>query len=180
MIRRAVIPGLATLFLLVACGGGGTSPPPMHPDQAESDASAANDPPSHPGDAGAPTSAAEVDAGAAASSSPPPPPPPSDIIANKTDECTPVGIDLEKRARPKIKECYREGKKNEKDLKGTVKIAIDIDSKGKVRSIKVTENTLPEAMANCMLKAVKGTPFPEASKCPGHGITIPVTFPTPH
>lgn len=180
MIRRAVVSiPLAALLVLVACGGG-TAPPPMHPDQAEADA-AANEPQQNQGDAGSGsgTSAAEVDAAPTPTPSAAPPPP-SDIIANKTDECTPVGVDLEKRARPKIKECYREGKKNEKDLKGTVKIAIDIDSKGKVRSIKVTENTLPEAMANCMLKAVKGTPFPEASKCPGHGITIPVTFPTPH
>lgn len=179
MIRRAVVSiPLVTLLVLVACGGG-TPPPPMHPDQAEADA-AANEPQQNQGDGGSGggTSAAEVDA--APAPTPSAAPPPSDIIANKTDECTPVGVDLEKRARPKIKECYREGKKNEKDLKGTVKIAIDIDSKGKVRSIKVTENTLPEAMANCMLKAVKGTPFPEASKCPGHGITIPVTFPTPH
>jgi hypothetical protein len=30
-----------------------------------------------------------------------------------------------------------------------------------------------------MLAAVKKEPFPEASKCPGKAITIPVTFPTP-
>ena len=177
--RAATFTSLVTLFALVACGGGGTTPPPMHPDQPESSPSAANDPPP---EAGAPASGhAESDAGTAPAATPgPATPPPNDIVANKTDECTPVGVDLEKRARPKIKECYREGKKGDKDLKGTVKIAIDIDTKGKVRSIKVTESTLPDAMANCMLKAVKGTPFPEATKCPGHGITIPVTFPTPH
>ena len=39
--------------------------------------------------------------------------------------------------------------------------------------------TLPDAVANCMLKVLKAAPFPEAKKCPDKNITIPMTFPTP-
>ena len=99
--------------------------------------------------------------------------------AEPEDECTPVGVDFEKRARPKLKECYREGKKKEPNLEGTVRITVAIDFKGKIKSTKITEKTLPEAVAQCMLKVVKATPFPEASKCPDRNITIPMTFPTP-
>lgn len=96
------------------------------------------------------------------------------------DECTPVGVDFEKRARPKLKDCYATGKKKDPNLQGTVKITVDVDTFGKVKTIKIVEKTLPEAVAQCMLKVVKTTPLPEASKCPGKSLTIPVTFPTPH
>lgn len=99
--------------------------------------------------------------------------------AEPADECTPVGVDYEKRARPKLKECYRKGKKKDKNLQGTVKISVDIDTLGKMKSPKIVENTLNDAVGKCMLKVVKSTPMPEAKKCPGKSITIPVTFPTP-
>ena len=44
------------------------------------------------------------------------------------DECTPVGVDFEKRARPKLKECYATGKKKDPNLEGTVKITVEIDT----------------------------------------------------
>jgi hypothetical protein len=94
------------------------------------------------------------------------------------DECTPVGVDFEKRARPKLKDCYATGKKKDANLQGTVKISVDIDIYGKVKTIKIVEKTLPEPVAQCMLKVIKGTALPEASKCPGKSLTIPVTFPT--
>jgi hypothetical protein len=30
-----------------------------------------------------------------------------------------------------------------------------------------------------MLKVVKTTPLPDAARCPGKSLTLPVTFPTP-
>ncbi len=167
----------AFLFLaLVACGGSATA----SKDPSAKSASAS--------DAGAPETFGEVnaadlaelqgarDAGAAppAAAAPQPaaPEPPA-------DECAPVGVDFEKRARPKIKECYREGKKKEPDLKGTIKIALEVDGLGKIRGPKIVETTLPKPVSACMLKAVKETPLPEAAKCPNKTVTIPVTFPTP-
>jgi hypothetical protein len=95
------------------------------------------------------------------------------------DECTPVGVDFEKRARPKLKDCYAEGKKKDPNLQGTVKLTVEIDTVGKVKAMKIVEKTLPDPVAQCMLKVLKATPLTEAAKCPGKSFTIPVTFPTP-
>lgn len=173
---RSLTVSSALFVLLVACGGGA---PPMQPDTA------------HDSGAGAPESFAEVnpadlaelDAGAAPAKSDTPPPASTGAISaspEPKDDCTPVGVDFEKRARPKMKECYANAKKKEPDLKGTVRITIDVDTLGKVKGYKIVEKTLPDAVAQCMLKVVKATPLPEASKCPGKSITIPITFPTPH
>ncbi len=162
---------VATLFLLaIGCGG---SNAPASPSSIEPSDSGA-EPDASPG----PGALAESDAGtkaaltpdSPASSAPPPEPP---------DECTPVGVDFEKRARPKLKDCYAAGKKKNPDLQGTVKIAVNINTLGKIKGIKIVEKTLPEPVAQCMLKVVKATPLPEASKCYGRTLTIPVTFPTP-
>lgn len=116
---------------------------------------------------------------------PPPPsasasaPPPPIVSSGGSDECTPVGVDFEKRARPKLKECYQTGKKKDPNLEGTVKIKITVDVKGKIKAVKVIEKTLPDPVADCMLKVVKATPFPEVDKCWDSTITIPITFPTP-
>lgn len=132
-----------------------------------------------------PADLAELDAGAAPAKSDTTAPPPAsggNISASPEpkDDCTPVGVDFEKRARPKMKECYAAAKKKEPNLQGTVRISVDIDISGKVKTIKIVEKTLPEAVAQCMLKVVKTTPLPEANKCPGKSLTIPMTFPTPH
>jgi len=95
------------------------------------------------------------------------------------DECTPLGVEWEKTARPKLKECYAQGKKKDPNLQGTVKITVDISITGKIKSTKIVEKTLPDPVADCMLKAVKATPIPEQDKCRGKSLTIPVTFPTP-
>jgi hypothetical protein len=116
------------------------------------------------------------DAGSSSTASKPPAtPPPVD-----TDECTPVGVDFEKRARPDLKACYAQGKKKDPNLEGTVRLTVSIDGKGAVKNIKIVEKTLPDPVAQCMLKVLKKTPFPEAKKCPDKNITIPMTFPTPH
>lgn len=103
-------------------------------------------------------------------------PPPSP--ADPPDLCTPVGVEFEKRARPALKECYREGKKKDADLRGKVRITIDVDTLGKIKGYRATDKSLPEPVVACMLKVVKTTPLPEASKCPGKTITIPLQFPT--
>jgi hypothetical protein len=97
----------------------------------------------------------------------------------KPDECTPLAVDWEKQLRPQLKACYAEGKKKEPNLQGTVKITVDIDTLGKVRSTKITEKSLPDPVAQCMLKVVKGAPLANAAKCPGKSLSIPMTFPTP-
>jgi hypothetical protein len=158
---------LAMTMTLLACG----SPKPATTAQNDVDASAEpvkdETPPPPP--------SAEPDAGPIT-----PPEPPPTTLPQPPDECTPLAVDFEKRARPKLKDCYRDGKKKDPDLKGTVRIAIDIDIGGKIKSTKIIEKTLPDPVAQCMLKAVKATPFPEVSKCPGKQLTIPITFPTPH
>jgi hypothetical protein len=178
MTRAAALTFLVILGL-VACGGGDKPPKaggetPLEANDAAAEPAAVGSPtavdPASATDGGA---APAVAGGSAASGS-------GGAPAVDEDECTPVGVDLEKRARPKLKECYREGKKKDPNLEGTVRITVAIDLKGKVKSTKITEKTLPDPVAQCMLKVVKATPFPEASKCPDKNITIPMTFPTPH
>lgn len=184
MTLRSIACSLLGCAVLVGIGcGGGTSTPPLTPDVSH-DAG-----PETFGEVN-PADLAELDAGGGASPSTPPSGAEPSAAAGAAaaapstpepkDECTPVGVDFEKRARPKLKDCYAQGKKKEPNLQGTVKISVDIDTLGKVKTIKIVEKTLPEPVAQCMLKAVKGTPLPEASKCPGKSLTIPVTFPTPH
>jgi hypothetical protein len=171
---RFVVPTLLVPFALVlACGGNAPEPvAPPSSDQADA--------------APAATAAAEVDAGGAGeapvapvATAPANPPSAASNVLEQKDECTPVGIEFEKRARPKLKECYAAGKKKDPNLEGTVKIKITVDVKGKIKSTKVIEKTLPDQVANCMLKVVKTTPFPEVEKCWDASITIPMTFPTP-
>jgi hypothetical protein len=176
---------VASFSLLIACGGGSppSAPAPISPeagaesfsevnpaDLAELDAGAAA--PAKSGDPKAPGSEASASGGTA----------PTNLSPEPKDECTPIGVDFEKRARASLKACYAEGKKKDANLQGTVRITIDIDTLGKVKSIKVTEKTLPDPVANCMLKVVKTTPLApaDAAKCPGRALTIPMTFPTPH
>lgn len=166
----------AFALCLVACGGNAAKPAsPAAPSSSSSVAS---------GDAGAETfgevnaaDVAELQGGAKAA--PPAPASAPGPASEPVDECSPVGRDFEKRARPKIKECYREGKKKEPDLKGTIKITLEVDGLGKLRAPRIQETTLPKGVAACMLKAVKDTPMPEAAKCPNKTVSLPVTFPTP-
>lgn len=177
LVAPLVLASLASLAL--GCGGG--SAPAMTPDSTK-DSGAESFGEVNPADlaeldagsgtATAPSGAPAAGAAASTSSTPSAPEP--------KDECAPVGVDFEKRARPKLKECYAVAKKKDPDLKGTVRITVDIDVYGKIKTTKIVEKTLPDSVAQCMLKVVKATPLPEASKCPGKSLTIPVTFPTPH
>lgn len=183
-MRTLLAPVLTTFVVLVvaACGGGGDKPPPQtaggggndkHIDHATGKDLAKVDEQAWK-EAGL-TIPPDADAGAGSSSSTPAKP----ADTAPSDECTPAGVDFEKRNREKLKECYREGKKKDPNLEGTVRLSVSIDMKGAVKSIKITEKTLPDPVANCMLKVLKAAPFPEAKKCPDKNITIPMTFPTP-
>jgi len=166
---------LVLLLTMAACGGGGAAKPPLTSEAKDSGAESFGE--VNPADlaeldAGGPSKGSAGASAAPAPAATPAPPAPA-------DDCTPVGVAFERRARPKMKECYATGKKKDPNLQGTVRIAVEIDTAGKVKGTKITEKTLPDAVAQCMLKVVKATPLPEASKCPGKTFTIPVTFPTP-
>ncbi|MBX3203629.1 MAG: AgmX/PglI C-terminal domain-containing protein [Labilithrix sp.] len=168
------------LALALACGGSPPEPAAATPAPPEPSAvGAATSPPAtaEPAPTASAPPSGETPPAAATGAEPPAAAPAS--IGETKDECTPVGVDFEKRARPKLKECYAEGKKKSPTLEGTVKIKITVDVKGKIKSTKVIEKTLPDPVADCMLKAIKATPFPEVEKCWDSTLTIPVTFPTP-
>ncbi len=181
LVAPIVLASLASLAL--GCGGG--SAPAMTPDSTKDSG------PESFGEVN-PADIAELDAGSGTATAPTAAPASASGASGASgassassapepkDECAPVGVDFEKRARPKLKECYAVAKKKDPDLKGTVRITVDIDVYGKIKTTKIVEKTLPDSVAQCMLKVVKSTPLPEATKCPGKSITIPVTFPTPH
>ncbi len=173
---------VATPGLVIACGD--NKPPPKTgapedmtdaspsssaSESASSSASSASSSP--PASSSAPVADSPADAGA--------PSKPPVVVGETKDECTPVGVDFEKRARPKLKDCYAQGKKKNPNLEGTVKIKMTVDVKGKIKTVKVIEKTLPDPVAECMLGVVKTTPFPEVEKCWDSTLTIPITFPTP-
>lgn len=166
-------PALLFTLLLLACGGAKSTPAAPEPAAA---APAESFPEVHPDDVAALQETS--DAGPPAPT-PEPASSASGAPSEPADDCTPIGVELEKTVRPKLKECYREGKKKNPNLEGTVRIGIDVDTLGKIKSTKILEKTLPDPVAQCMLKAVKAEKF-DAAKSPGKSITIPITFPTPH
>lgn len=170
--------------LLIACGGNQPQPSSSSTSAPTSSSVVADAAPTstEAPSAAAPSASASASASTPAASAADAASPSSKPVAvgETKDECTPVSVDFEKRARPKLKECYAEGKKKNPNLEGTVKIKMTVDVKGKIKSVKVIEKTLPDPVADCMLKVVKATPFPEVEKCWDASLTIPVTFPTPH
>ncbi len=185
-VSRSLLSSLLSLAMaMAACGGNKPEPAASTPSPSPPAADTAPAPESSAGDATPATgeaapAAAPTPSEASAANSEASAPKPSGVIVGETkDECTPVGVDFEKRARPKLKECYAEGKKKSPNLEGTVKIKITVDVKGKIKNTKIVEKTLPDPVAECMLKAIKTTPFPEVDKCWDATLTIPVTFPTP-
>lgn len=170
----------SSALAFVACGGAAapTTPAgtaePVAPDAGDDWASAV-----HPDDLAALDASAGEDA--QASSTGGDPGPGSTVVAGEEDACTPVGIELEKAARPKIKDCYGEAKKKEPNLQGAVRIKVEVAITGKVKSIKIVERTLPQKPAQCMLEVIKQMPLSaaDAEKCRGLSIVIPVAFPTP-
>lgn len=95
-------------------------------------------------------------------------------------ECQAAASAWEKRARPEIKACYREGKKKDPNLMGTARILVDVGGDGKTKPAKLDGiSSLGDDVATCMVKAVSKTAFPDASACRGRQLTLPIEFPTP-
>lgn len=124
-------------------------------------------------DTATPTSSAP-----SAPSAEPPKTTPGAITMDDDDGCTPIAAAFERKARPKIKECYREGKKDNALLEGGVRIVIAVDAFGKLGAVKTQDVTLPKKVTDCMVAAVKATPFDDAAKCKRKGITLPIQFPS--
>lgn len=154
------------LFSLGGCGG---------PDKP-ADAPAEPSTPA-PAESAAPTAEAPAaaDAGAAATEQAATPPPTGDL----SEVCQKAGSAYEKRARPAIKACYREGKKGDPNLMGTARIVIDVAFDGKPKPAKLDGvSSLGDDVAKCMVDAVTKTAFPEGVDCKGRQLTIPVEFPS--
>lgn len=91
--------------------------------------------------------------------------------------CTAVATAFEHETHPKIRACYREGKKDDPNLEGTLKVLLTFDARGK-RTLKTEDVTLPKSVATCMLQALEKTPFPEGKRCLGKTLTFPIRFPS--
>ncbi len=164
------------LVPLFACGG----PPPSPAATAPPAASVA---PSSLASAAAPASASATPSASAppeSASAVPAAPPPATTAAIVMDDpsgCTPVATAFEHETHPKIRACYREGKKEDPNLEGAVKILLTFDARGK-RTVKTEDITLPKAVADCMTKVIQTTPFPEGKRCVGKSLTFPIKFPS--
>ena len=132
---RSLAVSSAVFLLLVACGGGGGAPP-LQPDTAhDSGAPAESFAEVNPADL------AELDAGAAPAKAPETSAPPSSGTISSTpdpkDDCTPVGIEFEKRARPKMKDCYATAKKKEPETSADQPVAVAATSACQISSQSV-------------------------------------------
>ncbi|MBK6464963.1 MAG: hypothetical protein IPF92_28760 [Myxococcales bacterium] len=91
--------------------------------------------------------------------------------------CTPEATAFEHETHPKLRACYREGKKEDPNLEGTIKILLTFDARGK-RTVKTEDITLPKAVATCMTHVIATTPFPGGKRCVGKSLTFPIKFPS--
>ena len=105
-----------------------------------------------------------------------------EIHVDDADECEALAAAFEKRARPQIKACYREGKKKDANLVGGVRLAIAVSAAGKLGNVLTSSNgdkaLLPAPVVRCMADAVKATDAGDLAKCKGKSIAIPVQFPS--
>ncbi len=185
MTQRApcTSPLLATLLALglVACGA--SAPPPAAPESStgspEGSPAASTD---------APASTAAGDPGNAATSAPKTDSAPTDSPkadgapksdaaaapaaeagkAPKDDSRSDAAIEqLFKDNRPAFKACYEAARKENKELKGNVKVKVLLDSAGKVKKawIDLDRSTIKvTTVGDCMVKVAQGIPFPASSK----------------
>ena len=162
-------------FLAVACGG---AEQPAAAPASEKSAAPAPDGGASESDlyAGFDGGALEKQADEHAAQNAPPP------TANDLGAvCQKAAQGWEKRARPALKACYREGKKKDPNLMGTARILVDVAFDGKPKPAKLDgPSSLGDDVAACMTDAVTRTPFPEAVECKTRQLTIPIEFPTPH
>jgi hypothetical protein len=132
------------------------------------------------------TATTAVDAGASTTdnaSATPPSTAKGEIRTDDADDaCSTAAMALEKRARPAIKACYREGKKKDANLIGGVRLAAAVTLAGKLGNIMTSPNgdkkLLPPAVVKCMADAVKAADPGDISACKGKSIAIPVQFPS--
>lgn len=176
--RRLVAPTL--LAVAVALSACAASTPPVTPEPPTGAPAGDVAKPQEPGQipSTAPAKAPEAPPQDTAPKPPADAPKPGQITMDDDDGCTKIAAAFEQKARPKIKECYREGKKANAALEGSVRITLQVDGFGKLGQAKAQEATLPDAVVKCMVKAVHDTPFDDASKCKRKGITLPIQFPS--
>lgn len=152
---------------------------------AGGDADGGGAPGSGDGSGGAPVAAADASAGPAASAAPA-----ADASGTRgeirsddgDDACAFAAAAFEKRARPAIKACYREGRKKDANLVGGVRIVVNVAGNGKVGSVITSPNgdkaLLPKPVVACMADAVKKTDPGDTGKCKSKTLVIPIQFPT--
>lgn len=92
---------------------------------------------------------------------------------NSNDECGGPSAKFEGIVRAKFNDCYQEGKKKNPNLAGEIRIAINVDYKGKITSIKSTSGKeLGDKVIACMVNAVKKTPFEGVEACKSKSIVV--------
>jgi hypothetical protein len=175
-MKRSSAATLLVLLTIAACGA--PKVPQTALESSSSPASSGAGPATTASAEPTTTDMAVPTTSATAASSEPPKTAPGAITMDDDDGCTPIAAAFERKARPKIKECYREGKKDNALLEGGVRIVIAVDAFGKLGAVKTQDVTLPKKVADCMVTAVKSTPFDDAAKCKRKGITLPIQFPS--
>jgi hypothetical protein len=95
-----------------------------------------------------------------------------DNASEAPDECAKVAAPFEEKVRPLFNKCYQEGKKKNPELAGVAKIAISVNTLGKVTSVKPAGTSeLGDSVIGCIVKAVKAEPF-DGSLCKARTVTV--------
>jgi hypothetical protein len=150
--------------LLAACGGKPAEAPAAAPPPAEatpplSDPEGTATPPVAP-----PAETTGADAAGTVST--------GDSGSDAPDECAKVAAPFEEKVRPLFNKCYQEGKKKNPELAGVAKIAISVNTLGKVTSVKPAGTSeLGDSVIGCIVKAVKAEPF-DGSLCKARTVTV--------
>jgi len=158
--------------VVASCGGG--SAPPAAPAPSSENAA----PPEAPLDASAPEPPSTV-AAANDATSPPETSPLAGTVSSGSDapdECSKSALPFEEKVRPLLNKCYQEGKKKNPDLSGTVRVAVAINTTGKVTSVKPSGTSeLGDSVVQCMAKVVRDTPF-DGTLCKSKTVVVSKTY----
>lgn len=171
---------------LCACGGqtneakapdGAQDAPPAGAGDATdpSAADAPSDAEGQDGGANAPSDA-DTSAGGGDDTGGDPPKPGGDVIgkgdAAPDDACAQDAAPYEESLRPALNACYREAKKNDPELSGSIRIAVNIGADGRPKRVKqIPPSELPEKAIACMVAAVKKAPL-TSKACRLKSITV--------
>ncbi|MCK6544053.1 AgmX/PglI C-terminal domain-containing protein [bacterium] len=63
-----------------------------------------------------------------------------------------------------VNACYQKELKKSPDLKGKLSVSIKINQAGRVSGVSVTQNTVGDAVANCVTNKIRGWTFPRGKK----------------